>query len=880
MQICYKCNSLLMAILIMISKANPINLNSLLILLSVLLVSGKLSAETTTLRVGVYENPPKLVTDSEGQVSGILGDILQLIAEQENWQLIAVPCYWNECLEQLANGEIDLLPDVAASPGRSDLYDFHSTAALLSWSQIYVKRDYNLSSLLELDGKRLALLRGSIQYDYLRQLAENFNIDVTFVMVDTQQAAFAALTEGLADAVTANNFISELKAAELNLKPTPVVFQPSRLYFATPKGQNGEVLIALDKYLQNWQADADSPYFTVLQKWNSAATKTTIPKELWWLLTALVVGFVSAVLFSLLMRRRFHEKNISLRQTQQNLDVILDSVDAHIYIKDLQFRYQYVNKNVCKLIGLDEKDIVGKTDEILFDRDTCKTLRAHDLRVIKNGERIVEEEINTVLGSDTPQTFLSVKLPLRQEDGSIYALCGISTDITDYLLIQKQLRKLALYDSLTGLANRRLLMEFLEDSLAESRQSNYEGALLIVDLDSFKTLNDTLGHHAGDLLLQGVSKRLQSRLSPPDLAARLGSDEFVIVKPNMGTNRQQVESLAQQFAEEILQDFVLPFVLDQTQYIASASVGIALFSDAEGDVERLLQDADMALYRAKTSGRNSLKFFDPVMQKEVNRRSQLERKLREAISLHQLELHVQPQISSDHQYVGMEALLRWQDPEEGFISPADFIPVAESSGLIIPLGAWVLRKACQILAEWSTVAGMENITLSVNISPRQFRHLQFIEHIDSCIKEFGVDPSHLELEVTESLLIEDIDLTIERMNTLRQRGLRFALDDFGTGYASLSYLKLLPLNKLKIDQSFVRDVLTDANDEAIVSTIIALGQSLDLAVIAEGVETAEQAALLEKFGCHVYQGYYFGKPAPVAEWQKRISQSRLTHKIS
>ena len=184
------------------------------------------------------------------------------------------------------------------------------------------------------------------------------------------------------------------------------------------------------------------------------------------------------------------------------------------------------------------------------------------------------------------------------------------------------------------------------------------------------------------------------------------------------------------------------------------------------------------------------------------------------------------------------------------------------------------------MAEWSTVAGMENITLSVNISPRQFRHLQFIEHIDSCIKEFGVDPSHLELEVTESLLIEDIDLTIERMNTLRQRGLRFALDDFGTGYASLSYLKLLPLNKLKIDQSFVRDVLTDANDEAIVSTIIALGQSLDLAVIAEGVETAEQAALLEKFGCHVYQGYYFGKPAPVAEWQQRISQSRLTHKIS
>jgi diguanylate cyclase (GGDEF)-like protein/PAS domain S-box-containing protein len=862
----------------MSSNAKLANLLRFLVVLSAILTSGKLWAEQTVLRVGVYENPPKLVTDPTGQVSGILGDLLQVIALQENWNLVAVPCYWNDCLKQLAKGEIDILPDVAASSERAEFYDFHSTAALLSWSQIYVTREHNLSSLLELDGKRLALLKGSIQYDYLRQLTENFNIDVTFVVVDTQQAAFAALSEGIADAVTANNFISELKAAELNLRPTPVVFQPSRLFFAAPKNKHGEVLKTIDRYLQKWQADANSPYFTVLKKWNSSTTRMTIPKEIWWLLIALVVGFLSALLFLLMMRRSVKEKTISLRQTQQNLNVILDSVDAHIYIKDLQLRYQYVNKNVVKLIGLNENDIIGKTDEILFDRDTCKTFRQHDLRVIEKGERIVEEEMSTVLGTDKAQTFLSVKLPLRQEDGTIYALCGISTDITDYLLIQKQLRKLALYDSLTGLANRRLLMEFLEDSLAEGRQSQMEGALLIVDLDSFKTLNDTLGHHAGDLLLQGVSKRLQSRLLPHDLAARLGSDEFVIVKPKMGKARGEVEALARQCAEEILQDFVMPFALEQTQYIASASLGIALFSDAEGDVERLLQDADMALYRAKASGRNSLRFFDPVMQLEVNRRSQLERKLREAIASQQLELYVQPQISSDQQYVGMEALLRWHDPVEGFISPIDFIPVAESSGLIIPLGAWVLREACQILADWAKIPEMQNLTLSVNISPRQFRHIQFIDYIDSCLKEFDVNPNHLELEITESLLIEDIDQTIERMNALRQRGLRFALDDFGTGYASLSYLKLLPLNKLKIDQSFVRDVLTDPNDEAIVSTIIALGQSLDLAVIAEGVETEEQAVLLEKFGCHVYQGYHFGKPAPVADWQQTISEIRLAHK--
>ncbi|HBX59895.1 MAG TPA: hypothetical protein DEG65_06960, partial [Methylophaga sp.] len=362
----------------MSSNTKLANLFRFLVVLSAILTSGKLWAEETVLRVGVYENPPKLVMDPNGQVSGILGDLLQVIALQENWKLVAVPCYWNDCLELLAKGEIDLLPDVATSSERTEFYDFHNTAALLSWSQIYVNREHNLSSLLELDGKRLALLKGSIQYDYLRQLAENFNIDVTFVVVDTQQAAFAALSDGIADAVTANNFISELKAAELNLRPTPVVFQPSRLFFAVPKNKHGEVLKAIDSYLQQWQADANSPYFTVLKKWNSSTSKMTIPKEIWWLLIALVVGFLSALMFLLLMRRRVKEKNISLRQTQQNLNVILDSVDAHIYIKDLQLRYQYVNKNVCKLIGLDEKEILGKTDAILFDRDTCKTLQEHD----------------------------------------------------------------------------------------------------------------------------------------------------------------------------------------------------------------------------------------------------------------------------------------------------------------------------------------------------------------------------------------------------------------------------------------------------------------------------------------------------------------------
>ena len=637
--------------------------------------------------------------------------------------------------------------------------------------------------------------------------------------------------------------------------------------------QHNDLLAIIDSHLPAWQADSDSAYFDILRYWNAPMQQGSIPHYFWWLVIALLLGFVSAVLFSLLMWRRIVEKNISLWQTQQNLNLILDSVDAHIFIKDMQQRYQYVNQNMCKFSGREQHEIIGQTDSFLYTEATCQKLRENDRRVLEEGERVVKEEINMLHGADSAQTFLTVKLPLRREDGTIYSLCGISTNMTDYLEIQKQLRRLALYDGLTGLANRYSLLEHLKKQLIDSRDARQDGALLIVDLDAFKTLNDTLGHRVGDLLLKSVAERLQAYASEQNLVARLGADEFALVRHIPTSSRAEVIATAQWFADRLLEDFVLPFTLDRMQYIASVTIGIALFSDAEGEAKQLLQKAEIALYRAKASGRNSVCFFDPLMQQQIQRRSQLERWLREAIIQEQLELYVQPQVSSDQQYVGMEALLRWNHPEEGFIAPADFIPIAEASGLIYPLGDWVLRKACQILAEWAVTPGMEKLRLSVNISTRQFRHQRFVEYIDSCIEEFAVDPDYLELEVTESLLIEDIELVIERMNALRKRGLRFSLDDFGTGYASLSYLKLLPFNKLKIDQSFVQDVLTNMNDEAIVSTIITLGQSLDLVVVAEGVETIEQAMLLERYGCHVYQGYYFGKPAPVVEWQQRISGS-------
>ncbi len=447
---------------------------------------------------------------------------------------------------------------------------------------------------------------------------------------------------------------------------------------------------------------------------------------------------------------------------------------------------------------------------------------------------------------------------------------GALLDITERMRTEEQVAYLAFYDSLTGLANRRLLHERLERALAVSARNHLYGALLFIDLDHFKTINDTVGHEYGDLLLKEVAQRLQAVLREADTVSRPGGDEFVVILEEIGTDRDHAASVAKAASDKILEVLARHYYLREREYTGSASLGVVLFRGHDDSIDELLKRSDMAMYEAKRAGRGVARFFDPLMQASFERRAKVETDIRKAVELHQLILYYQVRVGPGGQALGAEALLRWAHPERGLVLPGEFIPICEETGLILPIGEWVLESACAQLQAWESRRDTRGLKISVNISANQFRQDNFVHQVMRIIEKTGIDPTRLELELTESMFLENIEQSIAKMRRLREVGVLFALDDFGTGYSSLSYLKKLPLSQVKIDRSFVRDIAVDKNDEIIVQTIIKMGQTLGLEVVAEGVETDEQRRMLEQFGCENFQGYLFGKPVPISEFEQTL----------
>jgi diguanylate cyclase (GGDEF)-like protein len=423
---------------------------------------------------------------------------------------------------------------------------------------------------------------------------------------------------------------------------------------------------------------------------------------------------------------------------------------------------------------------------------------------------------------------------------------------------------------LTHLPNRRMLMAKLKQTLATGSRS---GAVLFLDLDQFKSLNDTLGHDMGDVLLQQVASRLSNCLGDGDTVARLGGDEFVVLLEDL--SEQPIEAAAQTetIAEKLLNALNLPYQLGTYEHRSTVSIGATLFSAHETGSDNIIKRADIAMYQAKTDGRNIIRFYDPKMQEIIANRVNMERELRQAIEQQQFQLYYQIQVDSSGHPLGAEALIRWIHPKRNMISPLQFIPLAEETGLILPIGQWVLETACAQLAIWQKNAHHKHLILSLNVSAKQLHQANFVTQVQEAIQHHGVDPTKLKLELTESMLVKDIESIINKMNALSKIGVRFSLDDFGTGYSSLQYLKKLPLSQLKIDQSFVREIVVDESDLTIVSTIIAMAHSLNLEVIAEGVETEGQRQLLMNNDCLQFQGYLFGRPVTIDAFEALLSLS-------
>ena len=585
------------------------------------------------------------------------------------------------------------------------------------------------------------------------------------------------------------------------------------------------------------------------------------------------VGGQAAVVF--LARDITHRKQAesALRESELRFRSLLrniPSISVQGYLQD--GTTSYWNQASEQLYGYTaEEALGGNLLDLIIPPPMRNDVRAHMQHMFATGEVIPAGELQLQRKDGTLVHVFSSHAYIQVPGHPPEMFC-IDIDISGRKAAEDEARYLAFYDALTQLPNRRLLVDRLQQVLVNGARSGLTTAVLFVDLDNFKTLNDTRGHEVGDLLLKDVAQRLRSCVREQDTVARLGGDEFVVVLQNLSSDAPEAAAQARTLGELILAQLRQPYELAGHEHHFTASIGVTLLTHQRDSVDEVLKQADMAMYRAKDDGRNTLRFFDPDMQQAVNRRALLETELHNGLRRAQFLLLYQPQVDSQGRVTGAEALVRWQHPVQGMVPPSEFIPLAEESGLILPLGQWVMETALRQQARWQQDPLFAHLSLAINVSARQFLQDDFVAQVLALVQQTGANPAQIKLELTESLLLANVDSVIATMRALKAHGLGFSLDDFGTGYSSLSYLKRLPLDQIKIDQGFVRDVLLDASDAAIARSIIALAGSLGLSVIAEGVETTAHHQFLLAHGCQAFQGYLFGRPLTLEDFENRVRQ--------
>lgn len=721
-------------------KHTSLHLFSMLILL-VLLVPLHAQREV---RVGVYENPPKLFVDSDRNFKGFFIDLTDEIAKQKQWSVQYVLCEWEQCLEMLQSGELDIMPDVAHTPKREELFLLTDEPVISSWSVLYRHKSTDIDSIIDLEQKRIAVLKSSIQSEAIEEELNYFGVESTYIEVDCFDDAFVLLNAHEVDAVLVNRFYTPKIQKNQNFFKTNILLKPSMLKYAFHKDAY-ELKKEFDETLSRLKKNETSAFYIAKNKWLTQKKSEEIPQWLQWVLIVSILCIVGLLILVFLFRYLVKKKSAQLLETSEEV--------------------QY----------------------------------------------------------------------------------------------------LAQYDLLTGVPNRSLFMDRLAQTIVQAKRKEEHFAIILLNIDHFREINEEISHIAGDKILSYVANTLQATLYDGDTVARFGGDEFILI-----LNHAHNDKNYSRIIERIETAFIDPYIVVQKSIFITFSAGVVLYPENGEDSTSLINAAQIAMKKAKKEGRNNFQFFSETLTQKTYQNLLIVSKLRENIEQKGFELYYQPKINAhDGLLHGSEVLIRWFDKELGEVFPTNFIPIAEEHGLIAAIGGFVLEHSIKQYADWMNL-GYAPGTLAVNVSVLQLRNPLFAINLLHLLEKYNFDPKLLEIEITESQLMENPEQSISILNELHDKNIAIAIDDFGTGYSSLSYLKLLPINVLKIDRSFIKDTPENKSDCEITQTIIAMAKSLKFKTVAEGVETDAQKIFLQQNGCDIFQGYLFSKPLSAEMFEKML----------
>ncbi len=825
-------------------------------------------------RLGVYNNPPLSFLDEQGDPQGFVIDLMRDLAKRNGWVLEFVPCSFPVCMEQMRQGKLELLSPIAMGDKRASALVFNEQSLLLNWGRLYVREASSLEGILDLEGEPIAVLKEDIHYRTFQKMCESFGVQTRFIELESYAEVARAVADGKVAAGLLNRTYGGWKARKLGLSGTQVMFNPIEVMVGVSRGteRSKALLEQTDVELIRMKKDQNSAYYRLLEKWLGQEMMVDYPHWFKWAVPG-GVGFLLLLLaIILLMRflirnktRKLSEEVVERKQVEQALQKFSRAVEqspVSVVITDMEGAIEYVNAAFEKVTGYNREAVLGKNISILQSGRMEPEVYAELWRQISAGNEWRGELCNMKKNGSSYWESVVIS-PLRDDDGRISHFIAIKEDITRRREYEEQLLRQANYDEVTGLPNRILLLDRLGQALAGVHRHHGGVAALFADLDNFKKINETFGHELGDWVLKMAASRFQGLVGEEDTVARFGGDEFFIILPHV-SDVTQVEELA----ERILAGFSTPFQVAGREVVVTVSVGIAQAPLDGTSPPELLKNAEAAMYLTKHAGKNGYRFFSQKLNKQAERRLALENRLRYALKRKELSLVYQPLVATgDGRPVGAEALLRWSDPLFGDVSPEEFIPLAESTGLINEIGDWVLDSAIDQARQWEFVIG-EPLRMAVNISPRQLMQGGFCQNVSRVLERYGFPAEKLELEITERILLADDSSILFELDQLDRLNVRLSVDDFGTGYSALSYLKRFPIDTVKIDRSFVGDMITDKENAVLVRTIIAMGRGLGLEVIAEGVEAEEQMNRLRVDGCHLAQGYLFSRPLPATEFNQ------------